>query len=83
MQSKELHARELRRSSHSSGNCIRDVVEFQVEEDSSAQGRKHLDCLRALGGEECAADLEQISHAAQLPCQLEGWPQAVDVERDD
>jgi hypothetical protein len=83
MERKHLHAREFRRGNHSTGHGVRNVVEFQVEEDRNAKARKLSDGLRAFGGKECAADFEEVSHAAQLPSQLEGWPQAVNVQRDD
>jgi hypothetical protein len=75
--------RQLRGGGYCAGYCVWDVVEFQVEEDFRALARKLFYGLRALGGEECAADFEQVGYAAQLPCQLERWRQAVNVQRDD
>ncbi len=41
-----------------SRNCVRYIVELQVEEDFITEARQPLNCSRAFGGIKLAADLE-------------------------
>jgi hypothetical protein len=83
VQGDEADIREFGGGGNGACDCIWDVVEFEIEEDFRALARKLSNCLRAFGGEEFAADFEEVGHAAQLLCQFEGWRQAVNIQRDD
>lgn len=46
---------------------IRDVVEFQIEENIRAGVRELLNCPRTLGSEELAADFKESDCPAKFP----------------
>jgi hypothetical protein len=68
---------------YSSGHGIWDIVEFQVEENFGACGCEHSNRARAFGREELASDFEQVGDTLKPPGQSQGWPQAVNIQRDD
>ena len=67
------------------GPCdgVRDVVEFQVEEDLAAGGDEFADELRPLGGEELFADFIGGSGLADGLNDLASLGGAGDVQRHD
>ena len=75
------HAERCRRR-HRRGDGVRDVVKFQVEEDSCPAARQRADDVRTLGGEEPAADLQPADNAAQRVCHRDRRLPVLDVERD-
>jgi hypothetical protein len=58
-------------------------VEFQVEEDFGACGCELMNCPGTFGGEELASNFEKIGDSLKPPGQPHGWPQAVNIQRDD
>lgn len=83
VQRQQADARQLRRGANSAGNGVRDVVKFQIEKNFGPGGGDFFNGAGAFGGEELAANLEEVGDATKPPGQLEGWPQAVNVQRDD
>jgi hypothetical protein len=75
------------RESGSGNNCpsdgVRNIVEFQVKEDFSASGCELLNCPGSFGGEELASNFEQVGDALKPLGQPHGWPQAVNIQRDN
>jgi hypothetical protein len=69
--------------SDGSGNRVRNVMEFQVEENFGASGCELLNCTWAFGGEELASNFEELGDTLKPPGQPHGWPQAVKIQRDD
>jgi hypothetical protein len=69
--------------SDGSGNGVWNIVEFQVEENFGAGGCEHSDCARAFGCEELASNFEEVGDTLKPPGQPQGWPQAVNIQRDD
>ena len=67
----------------SSGDGVRNVVEFQVEKDFSTGSCELLNCAGAFGGEELASNFEEVGDTLKPPGQPQGWPQAVNIQRDD
>jgi hypothetical protein len=53
------------------GNCIGNIVKFQVQEDSGAECGNLVNGLRASGGKELAADLEHAHKIGNLPCKFQ------------
>ena len=51
------------RGGNSTRHRVRNVVEFQVEEDIKTKARELLNSARAFGGEKLAADFEHPSYA--------------------
>lgn len=68
---------------HSACDRVRNVVEFQIEEDAKTKARKHLHGLRAFGCKELAADFEIANNPFQFLRQGPRGAQAGDVEGDD
>ena len=62
----ELHSRHRRGGQHRAGNRIRDIVEFQVEEDAGAQGRDFFDGGRTRSRKKLVADLEHAHKIGNL-----------------
>ena len=60
-----------------------DIVKFQVEEDLKAKARELVDDLRAFGGVELAANLEEAGRALEPPRQGQCRAQTVVVQGDD
>ena len=83
MQRHQPDVRELSRGSNGSGNGVGDVVEFQIEKYLGAGGGDFFNGAGAFGGEKFAANLEEVGDSSKPPGQLEGWPQAVNVQRDN
>jgi len=83
MQRQHRYAAQIRRRRHSSRHRVRDIVEFQVEEDLKAKARKPVNGSRAFRRVKLAADFQHPGRAAQPPGQSHGRAQAVVVERDD
>lgn len=83
MQRHQADARQFSRGSNSAGDSVGDIMKFQIEKNFGAGGGDFFDRAWAFGGEELAANLEEVGDAMKPPGQLEGWPQAVNVQRDD
>lgn len=64
-------------------NRVRNVVEFQIEEDAKTKARKHFDGLRAFGCKELAADFEIANDPFQFRRQGPRGAQAGNIEGDD
>jgi hypothetical protein len=74
---------QIRSRGHGAGNCVRNVVEFQVEEDLVAEARKAVDCAGAFCRVELAADFQKSRRAPQFPRECEGGAQTVVIKSDD
>jgi hypothetical protein len=75
--------RQLSRRGNGAGNGVRDVVEFQIKKNFGPGGGDFFYGAGAFGGEELAANLEEVGNSTKPPGQLQGWPQAVNVQRDN
>lgn len=83
MQRKYGYARQFGRGGNRACHCVRDVVEFQVEEYFKTKARKLMNRLRAFRGVKLAANLEYADYAPELPRHSERWGQTVEVQGDD
>lgn len=83
MQRHQPNARQFSRGGNGSCDSVGDVVKFQIEKNLGAGSRDFFNRAGAFGGEEFAANLEEVGDASKPPGQLEGWPQAVNVQRDN
>lgn len=83
MQGHQANSGECQSRGHRPGNRVGNVVEFQIEEYPKPKTRKPFYGLRAFGGEELAADLQQSRRTAQLPRQGTRRPQAIYIQGDN
>jgi len=83
MQGQQSHPRQVCGGANGSSHRIRDVVEFQVEEDFKAKARELLNGSRAFGSKELAADFEKGGGPADSTRHSEGWLQAIVIQGDD
>ena len=79
----KLKSRQLYRCGNCPCNRVRDVVEFQVQEDAGAQATEPFHGSRPLGREQLGANLEHTGQIGHLASQPNGCFQALKVERDD
>ena len=83
MERQEAHVREFSGGSDGPGDRVRNVVEFQVEENLGAGGCELMNCAGAFGSEEFASNFQKVGDSLKPPGQPQGWPQAVSIQRDD
>jgi hypothetical protein len=83
MQRQETNMGKLRSGSDGAGDSVRNIVEFQVEDNLGASGSERSNSAGSFGGEELASNFEEVCDTLEPPGQPHGWPQAVNIQRDD
>jgi hypothetical protein len=64
-------------------DSVRNVVEFQVEEDPKTKARELCNDSRALGSEKLIPDFAKADVTAKVLCEVDGVFLPVDIQRDD
>lgn len=83
MQRQHSDIAQIRGGGNGAGYGIRNIVEFQVEEDLIAEGGNTVNRVRPFGSVKLAANFEKSRRAPQLPAKSQGGAQAVVIGRDD
>src|SRR5262249_51645215 len=79
----ELHAGHCSGRENGSGDCVWNVVEFEVEKNARAKRCDFLDGGGASGGEELAAYLEHADQIGDLAGKFDCGGKGIEIECDD
>ena len=83
MDVEHCYLRQFSRRGDRAGNCVGDIVEFEIEEYLEAQTREPFDRPRAFSCEELKPNFEEARRTAKPPRQGAGRPQAVNIQGYD